>query len=676
MSRPSPAAREVLSALEAQSPNSSSPTVASVSLPRHYQTASSLLSQARTYQREGSPEHAYILYRRFIVYNLQTLHKHPQYSSGRWDRERAEYRRLCAEAMDQLECIREEIIGKYEHADDEQKEDRDVQREDHVYDSQQPPAAHIQPKQQQQQAAQSTQSTAQDAALEARLSALVLEEQQQREQEKKEDSTYTEQLPIAYRAAEPPDQSLLATAYTMQLPPLPPLPTEPSAPPLEEHEAVDAMASVSSSPPPTAHQQESEVADAPSVDSPVIPVADKSKWSNLRLPVRPAMPTRPTAASPPAAVASSTGPTRPAVKAVQPQSNLSVRPAAGLPTMPSPAVPLAFSTPAAPLRSPIPPPGTITPPVPQLRAAAIVPRSMPAAAVIPQATRAHRPSLPSFTSPALRPLHLPASLMTTFLSYAASNTNANIETCAILAGRLQHNRLTVTHCLIPTQHATASTCSTVDEMELLAVQTKLELLTLGWIHTHPSQSCFLSSIDLHTQYGYQCMMAEAVAIVMAPTDAQRPSGVFSLSPSGMETLSTCDRGGFHEHDTSVGGSLYGTASHVVRDDRVQVAFMDLRRSGPSGGGVGSGGGNGSGGRGVVMARPASVVPAGVASPGGGMYQSIPAPAAAHSHSHSHSHPHPHPHPHATPHQAMQPHAPVPPSGGYGVYPAQYRGHVR
>jgi hypothetical protein len=211
-------------------------------------------------------------------------------------------------------------------------------------------------------------------------------------------------------------------------------------------------------------------------------------------------------------------------------------------------------------------------------------------------------------------------------------------------------------------------------MELLAVQTKLELLTLGWIHTHPSQSCFLSSIDLHTQYGYQCMMAEAVAIVMAPTDAQRPSGVFSLSPSGMEVLSACDRSGFHEHDTTVGGSLYGTAMHVVRDDRVQVTFMDLRRSGPSGAGTSSGGGGG-GGKGVVMARPASVVPAGVVNNGGadgvGMYRSIPPAPAAHSHSHSPPHPHPHPTPHPTPHS----YSPAPASG-YSVYPAQYRGHVR
>jgi hypothetical protein len=33
----------------------------------------------------------------------------------------------------------------------------------------------------------------------------------------------------------------------------------------------------------------------------------------------------------------------------------------------------------------------------------------------------------------------------------------------------------------------------------LFVLRRHDLITLGWIHTHPSQKCFLSSIDLHTQ---------------------------------------------------------------------------------------------------------------------------------------------------------------------------------
>ena len=35
------------------------------------------------------------------------------------------------------------------------------------------------------------------------------------------------------------------------------------------------------------------------------------------------------------------------------------------------------------------------------------------------------------------------------------------------------------------------------------MQDKRSLYPLGWIHTHPTQTCFLSSVDVHTQCGYQ-----------------------------------------------------------------------------------------------------------------------------------------------------------------------------
>lgn len=37
-----------------------------------------------------------------------------------------------------------------------------------------------------------------------------------------------------------------------------------------------------------------------------------------------------------------------------------------------------------------------------------------------------------------------------------------------------------------------------------------------YLQTHPSQTAFLSSVDLHTHCSYQTMMPEAVAIVCAP----------------------------------------------------------------------------------------------------------------------------------------------------------------
>lgn len=98
---------------------------------------------------------------------------------------------------------------------------------------------------------------------------------------------------------------------------------------------------------------------------------------------------------------------------------------------------------------------------------------------------------------------MPADTSKKFLDIADANTRRNIETCGILAGKLSQNKFIITHCIIPKQKGTSDTCSTEQEHELCEVIDEYNLITLGWIHTHPSQTAFLSSIDLHTHYGYQ-----------------------------------------------------------------------------------------------------------------------------------------------------------------------------
>ena len=39
----------------------------------------------------------------------------------------------------------------------------------------------------------------------------------------------------------------------------------------------------------------------------------------------------------------------------------------------------------------------------------------------------------------------------------------------------------------------------LNEEEVFEVQFSQELYPMGWIHTHPTQTCFLSSVDVHTQ---------------------------------------------------------------------------------------------------------------------------------------------------------------------------------
>jgi STAM-binding protein len=54
------------------------------------------------------------------------------------------------------------------------------------------------------------------------------------------------------------------------------------------------------------------------------------------------------------------------------------------------------------------------------------------------------------------------------------------------------------------------------EIELFEAQINNSVMTLGWIHTHPQFSLFLSSVDLHNQHAYQMQLSEAIAIVCSP----------------------------------------------------------------------------------------------------------------------------------------------------------------
>nr|GMC89341.1 AMSH-like ubiquitin thioesterase 1 [Ipomoea batatas] len=103
-------------------------------------------------------------------------------------------------------------------------------------------------------------------------------------------------------------------------------------------------------------------------------------------------------------------------------------------------------------------------------------------------------------------LHISTALMDSFMKLAKSNTNKNLETCGVLAGSLKTGKFYVTALIIPKQESTSDSCQTTNEEEIFEVQDKRSLFPLGWIHTHPTQSCFMSSIDVHTQYSYQVML--------------------------------------------------------------------------------------------------------------------------------------------------------------------------
>ncbi|KAF8060070.1 AMSH1 [Scenedesmus sp. PABB004] len=191
---------------------------------------------------------------------------------------------------------------------------------------------------------------------------------------------------------------------------------------------------------------------------------------------------------------------------------------------------------------------------------ALAPVGLPAVAEAAAAAAAGPKAPPKVVD--LRDVHISVALMNDFLHYAAVNTRRGVESCGILAGRLSagDSRFTVTTLIVPKQTGTSDTVEMLGEEEVWEAEASRELVPLGWIHTHPTQSCFLSSVDIHTQCGYQTMLEEAVAIVMAPTDSSKKCGIFRLTvPAGLAHVQKCGQRGFH---AGCNADAYELCGHV------------------------------------------------------------------------------------------------------------------
>ncbi|KAL5201487.1 hypothetical protein ABZP36_035841 [Zizania latifolia] len=175
-----------------------------------------------------------------------------------------------------------------------------------------------------------------------------------------------------------------------------------------------------------------------------------------------------------------------------------------------------------------------------------------------------------------RTVYVPEELTSSFLVAAAANTAQNLETCGIIAGTLQVNMnaeyFVATALIIPKQKSTSYTCEATNEEEILEVFEQMcSPSYLGWIHTHPTQDCFMSSVDLHNHYSYQKDLPEAFAIVMAPSKGEQ--NAFHLTvPDGMGDIGGCDARGFHPHDMET----YEECSHLQWRSALSLHVVDLR----------------------------------------------------------------------------------------------------
>ncbi|KII65579.1 hypothetical protein RF11_06099 [Thelohanellus kitauei] len=125
--------------------------------------------------------------------------------------------------------------------------------------------------------------------------------------------------------------------------------------------------------------------------------------------------------------------------------------------------------------------------------------------LIKLAPSSHKPHFDRSKKLSIEGTVIPGNLFESFVKIAQNNSRINRETCGILSGskvceihsKLK-NRYIVTHLIVPKQVGTDDSCECLNEEEIIYYQDSASL-------THPSQTCFLSSVDLHTQYGYQCL---------------------------------------------------------------------------------------------------------------------------------------------------------------------------
>ncbi|XP_078485939.1 STAM-binding protein-like A [Ciona intestinalis] len=173
----------------------------------------------------------------------------------------------------------------------------------------------------------------------------------------------------------------------------------------------------------------------------------------------------------------------------------------------------------------------------------------------------------------LRTILSPADLPTKFMQLAHGNTSRNIETCGVLFGKLANEVFVITHVLIPHQKGAPDSCDTTREEDMWDFQDQYDGICLGWIHTHPSQTAFLSSVDMHTHYPYQCLMPESVAIVCSGKFNE--VGYFMLDPGrGMNEIGKCRKPGFHPHPTTP--PLFESCDHVKPSPTDAVHIVDWR----------------------------------------------------------------------------------------------------
>ena len=133
-------------------------------------------------------------------------------------------------------------------------------------------------------------------------------------------------------------------------------------------------------------------------------------------------------------------------------------------------------------------------------------------------------------------------------------------------------KFTVTHLFIPKQQETSDFCTAVDEDLTNNALQQNRCIVLNWIHRHPTQTSFLSSVDLHTHFGYQSLLPEAFAVVCSVKYAS--TRFLHLTKYGMKIIQSCKLSGFHRDDSTLKRLFEERDNYQIVD--IPLTVRDLR----------------------------------------------------------------------------------------------------
>ena len=170
----------------------------------------------------------------------------------------------------------------------------------------------------------------------------------------------------------------------------------------------------------------------------------------------------------------------------------------------------------------------------------------------------------------LNQLILPKSAIDKFLNAAEKNSIENLETGALLSGIKKSNQSIITHLLIPQQIGTEDEFIDLCGGVWIEIHKNLDISILGWIHTHLTQGCFFSSVDVHMQCTYQKDVPEFVGIVCAIKAQQIKA--FRYPDHKIAKVESCSLQGFHpDHSND-----FERAVHIMVDNEASVNIVNLR----------------------------------------------------------------------------------------------------